>query len=154
MKKYMNAIKRKLNMPKDVKERVMNDLLSSVTARREAGLTDEEIMVELGTPKKAAAELNEQMKEFTYQKSPWRWACLALCIGCGASLLLGGWSGIVTYLFNHSAGVIGGADGPTAIFITTAQDPGAQQQQLMLRILLLAMGLIGFVCLSRLKKKQ
>lgn len=153
MKKYMNAIKRKLNMPKDVKERVMNDLLSSVTARREAGLTDEEIMAELGTPKKAAAELNEQMKEFTYQKSPWRWACLALSIGCGASLLLGGWSGIFTYLFNHSAGVIGGADGPTAIFITTARDPGAQQQQLMLRVLLLAMGLIGFVCLSRLKKK-
>ena len=59
MKKYTNAIERKLNMPKDVKSRVMNDFISSIQGRREAGQTDAEIFAELGSPKKAAADLNE-----------------------------------------------------------------------------------------------
>ena len=77
MKKYLAAIARRLNMPKDVKERVMNDFQSSIRGRLEAGQTDEEIFAELGSPKKVAAELNEQMKDYTYIKSPWRWVCLA-----------------------------------------------------------------------------
>ena len=81
MKKYTNAIERKLNMPKEVKDRVMTDFISSIQGRRESGQTDEEIFAELGSPKKVAAELNEQMKDYTYFKSPWRWVCLAIIIG-------------------------------------------------------------------------
>ena len=33
MKKYMNAVKRKLNLPRDVKQRVMADLETSVRSR-------------------------------------------------------------------------------------------------------------------------
>ena len=125
MKRYLNAIERRLNLPKDAKTRVMSDLQSSVSARREAGQTDEEIFAELGTPKLVAAELNEQMKEFAYQKSPWRWAALAGSILAGVMLAFSGVTGLLVYLLNlrvnetNSLGVIGGADGPTAIFVTT-----------------------------------
>ena len=56
MKRYMNAIERRLNLPREVKARVMTDLQSSVAARREAGQAEEEIYAELGTAQSVAAE--------------------------------------------------------------------------------------------------
>ena len=127
MKRYVNAIERRLNLPLEVKGRVMSDFGSSIAARREAGQTDEEIYAELGDPKKVAAELNEQMQEFAYRKSPWRFLFAALGIYFGIKLL-----GVVYVLIFTAAmgiyakipsmastvGIIGGADGPTAIFVT------------------------------------
>ena len=63
MKRYLLSIKRRLALPKKLKERVMADFASSVRARREAGRTDADIFAEFGSPKEAAAALNEQMKE-------------------------------------------------------------------------------------------
>ena len=125
-KKYLASIARRLNMPKDVKDRVMNDFQSSIQGRREAGQTEDAIFAELGPAKKVAAELNEQMKDYTYIKSPWRWVCLVIIIGCILSLIFGGTLGVLMHVFNaaltDSVGIIGGADGPTAIFITTSPD--------------------------------
>ena len=58
MKNYVNAVERRLNLPREIKARVMSDFQSSIVARREAGQTDGEIYAELGTPAKAAADLN------------------------------------------------------------------------------------------------
>ena len=55
MKNYVNAVERRLNLPREIKARVMSDFQSSIVARREAGQSDEEIYAELGTPAKAAA---------------------------------------------------------------------------------------------------
>ena len=88
MKKYCNAIERRLNLPRDIKNRVMADFASSIQERREAGQTDAEIYAEFGTPKEAAADLNEQMKEYAYRKSPWRWLFLVAAVLSGGWLLL------------------------------------------------------------------
>ena len=155
MKKYIHAVRRKLNMPGDVKERVMNDVISSVQGRREAGQTDAEIMAELGSSGKVAAELNEQMKDYTYIKSPWRWVCLLVIVGCVLSLLYGGLIGILTHLFNasvnNSIGIIGGADGPTAIFVTAS--PDYLWYQTGMSLIVLAMAVLGFCRLSRCPRK-
>ncbi len=124
MKKYVNAVERRLNLPLDLKARVMSDFASSIAARREAGETDEEIYASLGTPRKAAAELNEQMKDFAYRKSPWRFVCLAVAVGSGLWLAFYAGLQIFGQLFiknqgGASMGIIGGADGPTAIFVAT-----------------------------------
>lgn len=42
MKKYTRAVNKKLNLPSDVKKRVMTDFTSSIQSRKEAGKTDEE----------------------------------------------------------------------------------------------------------------
>ena len=125
MKWYVNAIERRLNLPPEVKARVMSDFASSIAARREAGQGDEEIYAEFGSPKKAAADLNEQMKEFAYRKSPWRYVFAVLALYGGirlfSSLLpqLMHWGLRASFQPNAaSVGIIGGADGPTAIFIT------------------------------------
>ena len=155
MKHYTNAVERRLNLPRDVRSRVMHDFCSSIQGRREAGQTDEEIYAELGSPKKAAAELNEQMKDYTYVKSPWRWVFLGLSILCGCYLALEGAASIYAYFLTRSAaasvGIIGGADGPTAVFVATAPMSFAVKAAIALIVLLF--GILGFRRMSRCKRK-
>lgn len=159
MKRYTNAIERRLNMPLALKGRVMNDFISSIQARREAGQSDEEIYQELGSPKQAAAQLNEQMQDYTYRKSPLRFAFAAIAIAAACKLLWPVVVGLFVWLymgyltltsdgFASSIGIIGGADGPTAIFLTT---PSWVEPTLVLAVLVI--GLIGWYALSHLKKK-
>ena len=133
MKNYVNAVERRLNLPREVKARVMSDFQSSIAARREAGQTDEEIYAELGTPAKAAADLNEQMKDYTYRKSPWRFLFLGIAAIGGVRLLYDGFVSLIGYVVLRrelvqsggaaAIGIIGGADGPTAIFVTALLAP-------------------------------
>lgn len=159
MKKYITAIERRLNLPKDLKARVMSDFISSIEARRESGQTDVEIYAELGIPKKAAANLNEQMKEFTYLKSPWRYL-FAVCAAYGAAELLGSlmawlislylrWNLLAVNMGEASSiGIIGGSDGPTAVFVTT---PGWMHY--ITPCLFLMIGIWGFRYFSKRKRK-
>lgn len=156
MEKYLRAVRRRLNMPKALKDRVMMDFASSIEARIEDGQSEEAIWAELGNPKQAAAELNRQMQEYTYKKSPWRWGCLGLAIVSGLCLAYQGLPGLLLILFNEvnnaaSVGIIGGADGPTAIFVTTS--PDALLYTYGMSVLLLIMGVLGFIALSKLKRK-
>ena len=155
MKKYMNEVKRRLNLPGDVKKRVMADLETSFQSRKEAGQTEAEIIADLGAPAQVAAELNEQMKEFAYKKSPWRWACLLLAVISGLTFLCKGVMNLlvaaITFAENQSVGIIGGADGPTAIFVT--RSPDSAIYSMLMSGLILVMSVIGFYCLGHIKKK-
>ena len=60
MENYIKAVSRRLNLPKDVKHRVMSDFESSIHARQESGQTDAQILAELVEkvwPKVAAGEV-------------------------------------------------------------------------------------------------
>lgn len=161
IKRYVNAVERKLRLPWKVRARVMSDFSTSLCARQEAGESWEEIMASLGAPTKVAAELNEQMRDYVYRKSAWRFPCLALA---GLSLLwLGG-----QFLFAKPApfdkllrstelpfpsyGIIGGADGPTSILITT--EYGIGWPEIGIAVALLVAGLIGFWLLGHRKPKH
>lgn len=157
MKHYTSAIERRLNLPKEIKVRVMSDLISAIEARREAGKTDEEIYAELGSPQKAAADLNEQMKEYAYRKSPWRFVFAVLAFFGGAELLgtLAVW--IIALLWTApglavgeaaSIGVIGGADGPTAIFVTSPSWMAYIRPAAMLLL-----GISGYLSLRKCRQK-
>lgn len=155
MEKYLRSVRRRLNMPNELKERVMTDFVSSIEARKEDGQSEESILAEFGSPKQAAKELNEQMKEYTYKKSPWRWACLALAIFSALCLAYRGLPGLLLMLFNKSynaasVGVIGGADGPTAIFVTTNTTAFLTAG---IYVLLLLMGILGFIALRKINRK-
>ena len=142
-------------MPKELRQRVLNDLKSSISSRLEAGQSLEEILQELGSPKEAAAELNRQMQEYTYRKSPWRWGCLVLMIVSFLSFCFKGVLGLLAALFNfhasHSIGIIGGADGPTAIFVTAPD--GYYIKQIVITAILFIMSILGFWSLSHIKRK-
>lgn len=156
MKNYVNAVERRLNLPREIKARVMSDFQSSIVARREAGHTDEEIYAELGTPAKAAADLNEQMKDYTYRKSPWRFLFLGIAAIGGVRLLYDGFVSLIGYFIlrrelvqSGGAAAIGGADGPTAIFVTT---PAWTRPAWMAALLII--GIVGYLLLRRCKAKS
>lgn len=154
MKRYTTAVERRLKLPKEIRNRVMCDFISSISARREAGMTDEEIFAELGSPKQAAAELNEQMKEFTYRKSYWRFLAMAIAVCAGWKLLMEGIAWGTVFRLTHqnaaSIGIIGGADGPTAVFVTATVSPGSK---VLLTVLCLVLGIWGYRRLCRCRKK-
>ena len=155
MKKYTNSVERRLNLPREVRERVMSDFISSIAARREAGQSDEEIYGELGSPAKAAADLNEQMKDYAYRKSPWRFLFLGIAVFAVVRLLFDGTTALMAHCIVASAhptaasiGVIGGADGPTAIFLTAPA-----WVNLAWMAALLALGAAGYLLLRHCKAK-
>jgi len=152
LEKYKRAIARRLELPKELRQRVMEDFSSDLSARLERGQTAEQIITELGTAKKVAGDLNEEMKEFMYAKSPWRWVSLAAAVWGGCVLLFNGVTGFLAWLLtasmNIDVGIIGGADGPTAIFVTSSPAPG----RIIVWVIVTVMGIIGFVSLGRLKK--
>lgn len=156
MKKYLRAVRRKLNLPSDVKKRVMTDFASSIQSRKEAGITDDEIFSEFGNPAKVTADLNEQMKEFAYIKSPCRWVCFALIIVCSMALLYKGGAGLLAAmlsfaLFSENVGVIGGVDGPTQIYVAQSQD--SMVHGMVMTALILVMSILGFYFLGHMRKK-
>lgn len=169
MKKYTTSIERRLNLPQDVKARVMTDFITTISAMREAGKTDEEIYAELGSTKKVAADLNEQMKEFAYRKSPWRFAFLAVAVLSGLWLgfyRLMIWLGrlmeqlAISIHFNSAAedaslGIIGGADGPTSIFLATVAAEGSGfDWDLIIVVSVLVICIYGFLRLRKCKPKR
>ena len=155
IKKYIKAVSRRLNLPKEVKDRVMSDFIRSIRARQESGYSEEQILAEMGSPKIAAAELNEQMKEFAFRKSPWRFFFAGVA-AYGAARLLKLLLGQILYWMMQipvrqetaSVGIIGGADGPTAIFVTSSPAMGN-----IVTVVLLVVGIWGFFRLSRCLKK-
>lgn len=156
MKTYLRSVERRLHLPRDVKKRVMADFTSAIESRKEAGKSDAEIYAELGTPAQVAADLNEQMKAYAYVRSPWRWVCLVLsalsglvlCGKCGNALIM-----LALVLSeNRSVGVIGGADGPTQIFVTRTEE--SILQGVTMPAIILIMSLIGWYCLGHLRGKK
>lgn len=152
VRRYLKAVERNLCLPKALKKRVLSDLLTTVCARQEQGETAEAILASLGTPRQTAEEFNEQLKEYTYRRSPWRFAFLLLAVL--SALWLAGWGMGQAFVWslthqNASVGIIGGADGPTAIMVTSS---GVFREGLA-ALILLVIGIVGFILLRRMKRK-
>lgn len=125
IKRYMNTVEWKLKLPFRVKVRVMNDLSTSLTARHEAGESWEAIMADLGTPEEVAARLTRDMAEYAVKPgSPWRWVCLGLGVLAALWTALQALPLLLFRAAPAGVGVIGGADGPTAIFVAGRVSPG------------------------------
>lgn len=156
MKIYLRKIEWRLNLPREIRRRVMEDMANAIQERREAGQTKEEIMAELGSPKKVAAELNEQMREYTFRKSPWRFVCLLVSVLCGGWLVW--YHGVMSLLTGFtiresaSLGIIGGADGPTSIFITSS--PNVVDWDIVIMVGMFLLGLAGYYWLCRRPRKK
>ncbi len=117
VKQYMNAIERRLRMDRATRVRIMTELAGDFESRREAGQSDEQIMAELGTPEEVAAQFNTALGA-PQKPSRWRWAFVAVA---AVVLALGAGSLVADALAARevaSLGIIGGADGPPAIYVT------------------------------------
>ncbi len=155
LRKYLRQVLRKLNLPGTVKRRISSDLKTSMLAKQEAGMTGQEIIAVMGTPKEVAAEFHAQMPECCYRKHSLRFVCLGLSIlsflALVYELLI---SHFLSSLLNaESVGIIGGADGPTTVFIASAVHKGLSPDTLLF-LTVTILGLAGYFWLSRRKKKE
>lgn len=161
---YLRSVKYRLNLPKEIRQRIMSDLASDVDARLVAGMSWDAIVTELGSPQQAAADLNEQMREFAYRKSPWRYLFGILAVLSGGWLVMYGVLQQVGLLLNtlhwsftpneaSSIGIIGGADGPTAIFVTGKVASPTPDWDVILVALILVGSILAFLRLRRCKQK-
>lgn len=99
----------------------------------------------------------KEKKEKNYRKQFWKIAFWA-CVVYGAAELLGSLVAWLLYSFLSdplltageaaSLGIIGGADGPTAVFVNAPGWTGY-----VLPVVLLAGGILGLIRLSRCKQK-
>ena len=103
------------------------------------------------------SQMSKTSKENKSRKSPWRFAFLALAL-VGFWELAGGYLMMlilgITASFPTKAstvGVIGGADGPTAIFVTSSVQSWFQYA---LAILMLVVGVVGFMKLRKPKTTE
>lgn len=122
VKRYMNAIERRLHADRKTRVRMMTELAGDFQSRREAGQRDEEIMAELGTPEEVAAQFNEALGGAGARPvSRWRWA---FAVAAGLVLLWPLAAQAIARLWwapeASSIGIIGGADGPTAIYVAAS----------------------------------
>ena len=122
--RYLAQVSRRLRFPKETRKRICSDLHTTILAKLEAGFSEEDILRELGDPKALAAEFHAQMPELIQRHTPLRFVCLAAAIL--AAIVLSG--KLLLHFFvddfingmTRSIGIIGGADGPTSVFITTS----------------------------------
>lgn len=152
---YLRKVSARLNLPVEIKKRVIHDLRTSILARQEAGEYITDILNDMGAASDVAAEINEQMKDYAYIKRPVRFAFLAICIGA-LLLMLSEWilSALFTWSLGEMAslGVIGGADGPTAIFVTKSQTTGIPWNDI-LTLALVFIGAAGYWHFGHVRKK-
>lgn len=129
--KTVSAALRRSGMKRKIRRRLETDLSSDFTARLEKGESSEEIIRTMGTPDQLAAEFLKENssakartpveKAFLISGSVFAVITAACGVWIGADQLL--ISRFQTKFFNpgttlNNTTVIGGADGPTAVFIT------------------------------------
>lgn len=155
IKRYLRSVSRRLNLPRELKTRLVEDLRTSIAARMEQGESWNTIEGSLGTAKAVAAGYMAELEEAAYRKSPWRFLFAALALYGGGELLAGlltqaallGISWQIRHQNAASIGIIGGADGPTAVFVT-----GPSWVWLILDCLLAAVGIFGYLRLRKCNK--
>ena len=123
VKRYMNAIERRLRADRQTRARIMTELAGDFESRREAGQSDEQIMAELGTPEEVAAQFNTALG-VSGSISRWRWTFLVLAVLVLAVVWGPDFVNRLTTAQAASLGIIGGADGPTAIYVTAGPAAG------------------------------
>lgn len=116
VKRYVNTVERHLHLDRTTRLRVMNDLASDLQSRLEAGETLADIQADLGDARTLAETLNQEFADHRDNASPWRWAFLALAVFLALVFAV---NGLTARQQAATIGIIGGADGPTAIFVTT-----------------------------------
>lgn len=116
VKRYVNTVERHLRLDRPTRLRVMNDLASDLQSRLDAGETLADIQADLGDARTLAETLNQEFADHRDNASPWRWAFLGLAVFLALVFAI---NGLTARQQAATIGIIGGADGPTAIFVTT-----------------------------------
>lgn len=148
---YVRQIVGRIHANAGTRRRIRTDLLAGIAAKEEAGLTMEQIQAEMGSPEKVAAEFNASFAGTStvtwYRRQRIaRTAFLVLVVLAVLVLLFSG-LGMLAFLAvaGPSVGIIGGADGPTSIYVTGEVVTGTPSGGIAL---LLVLAGLAILCLA------
>ena len=129
-KQYINRVMHHLHLPAELRTRVREDLTQDIRAALENGETMEQIINRMGKPNHLAAELEQnylgECAPMPKRKKFLRVAAIIAIIASAFSLLSNGIKMLIINAISNEAasiGIIGGADGPTSIFVATSIAP-------------------------------
>ena len=112
---YVKKILKYVVATDQTKERMKLDLLTGIESKEESGLTMEEIVSQMGSPKDVARDFNQNYPECVYGKKKRKMSMFTvICAVTAAVCFAVGRIGRLVYL-GGSAAPIGGADKPTGI---------------------------------------
>ena len=148
--KYIEEIIRRLKLSKNTKTRIRQDLFQDIQTAMDQGETLEEIISRMGTPEEAAQEFNESCggeAVFSAGRRAAKIVMISAIILSSLFLLFQGVLFLSQWYFSanisQSVGVIGGADGPTAIFVTYQFDPVIAALKLAIPVIIIFAGILG-----------
>ena len=143
--KYIKQVKKRLAVPSSKRKTVLQDLEKTFASAAENGETEQQVISRLGTPEQFAAGIEEQLgvnRQKLLKTRTVVWTIIWLVVAV---------VGFLVYLtirqqqeLNGALGIIGGADGPTAIIVS---GPGIDVPLVMLMIAAAAvvLAVIGIV---------
>lgn len=123
IKKYVNAVERKLKMPLKMKVRINEDLGTDIHARMEAGQSVDEVLEALGSPEDVADRFNGELgAQVQSEAGLIRFLFLFLAVFMSVYTAYGFITDIYVRQFMDAylrspVTIIGGADGPTSVFV-------------------------------------
>lgn len=157
--KYIKKILRDIQVTDKTKERIRDDLQTEFESMEEAGLSIEEIILKKGAPEKVANAFNQSYGDTAMRKCYYKQKTLKI-----AAIVLLSMSVIVLIcntlgnaFLMQDISIIGGADGPTSIFVTEGPipyNPNTFVQGNIAGCILLAFGLACAVPYYVMKKKK
>lgn len=152
---YVEQILRRTGLPRKDKKRLEADLNSDIAARLESGAGMADVMAAMGTPEQMAASLRAGLQQPPLPpKSGWRWAILAVAVVLAVMFgmgVVGLFSAFQPVEQSPSVAIIGGADGPTAIYSTTRLQTGMFAVGSLLPYFNLALTALGIFLLMQWK---
>ena len=115
--KYIKQVKKRLAVPSSKRKTVLQDLEKTFASAAEHGETEQQVIARLGTPEQFAAGIEEKLgidrkKRLKTRTIIWTTICLVVAV-IGFSVYL-----TIQQEMIGAIGIIGGADGPTAIIVS------------------------------------
>lgn len=141
--KYIKQVKKRLAVPSSKRKTVLQDLEKTFASAAENGETEQQVIARLGTPEQFAAGIEEQFgidrkKRLKTRTIIWTTICLVVAVIVFSVYLT------IQQEMIGAIGIIGGADGPTAILVS---GPGIDISLLVLIVaaVALVLAVIGLI---------
>lgn len=123
--KYIREVEKLLPLPSRAKKEVLRDLNEIFESAAEHGESEKQVIQRLGSPEEFIRNLNEQidLENFSKEHKRKKSLLIILCIFMVSVACFGIYAVLKAMEITEIAktiGIIGGADGPTAIFVTSS----------------------------------
>lgn len=120
--KYIREVEKLLPLPSRAKKEVLRDLNEIFESASEHGESEKQVIQRLGSPEEFIRNLNEQidLENFSREHQRKKSLLMILCIFMVSVVCFGIYAVLKAMDITRAIGIIGGADGPTAIFVTSS----------------------------------